>query len=158
MFELVLIIVIVDCACTVKSTWFSKLGITASEVAAVNKHILGIVEVDAICVGAVTRRWDANIKNLNVCTRIKLEVHLRAILYSNACNCHITAAIEPECLHAQVMCYAWGQKSLLMGSHRSCWGIHRWLGRWHFTQFRTNLLVMVKDLISFYSNCHCIWK
>ena len=70
------------------------LKFTTSKSRAGDNHILGVLQVNSICVGAVTRRRSAEVGNLDACASIKFEVGLRAVLYSYTSHCYTITSIE----------------------------------------------------------------
>lgn len=63
-----------------------------------NEHIFGVLEVNAVCVGAVAWRWDAHVMNQNSHAIVKFEVELGAVSNCNARDRHIETPIKPQSL------------------------------------------------------------
>lgn len=63
-----------------------------------NHHILSVLQVDPVCIRAVTRRRNRHIENLNAIAIVKLEVKLWAVYNCYACDCNFGTSIKPECL------------------------------------------------------------
>lgn len=78
------------------------LKITTSKTSAGNGHILGVLKVDSIGVGAVAGGRNSYSRNLYISAGVKLEVGLRAVLNCYASDSHAVASIEPKRLHRNI--------------------------------------------------------
>lgn len=72
--------------------------ITTSNTGAKNDNTLRVLEVDSICVGAVTGGGNTYIRNLNIRAGVELEVGLRAVLKCYTSDTHAVTSIEPKSL------------------------------------------------------------
>lgn len=73
--------------------------LTTSKCAAVDDHILWVLQMNSISVGAITGWWNVYIKHLNVCAWIKLQMCLLAVLNCYSCHCYTITSIEPQSLN-----------------------------------------------------------
>ena len=71
------------------------------EIAAIDGHILRVLQVNSVCIGAVTGGQNTNTGNLNICTIVEFEMCLRAVLNCYPGHCHTTTSIEPQSLSTQ---------------------------------------------------------
>ena len=72
---------------------------TTCEFAIVDGHVLRVLQVDSVCIWAVTGRRNSNTENLNRLTIIEFEVSLLAVLDRYTRDRYIRTSVKPDCLH-----------------------------------------------------------
>lgn len=63
-----------------------------------DEHILGVLEMDPVGVGAVAGGRDGHVVDQDPDTIVKFEVALGTVLNCDARDCHIETSIKPQSL------------------------------------------------------------
>jgi hypothetical protein len=73
--------------------------VTVADPRVVDADALGVLDVDAVGVGAVGRRADVEPVDTHVAAAVEPEVELRAVLHPQALHHQVPAHEEPQQLH-----------------------------------------------------------